>query len=77
MGVGDMVGVRVMVGVEVWVAVGVDVAVGTGDGEGEFVGVRLAVLEAVGKRVGGEIDSTLQAETINNKGAKNQIFFRI
>ena len=34
-------------------------------------------MEAVGIRVGFAVDSTPQAETINNKGVKNQISLRI
>lgn len=76
-GVGDMVGVSVMVGVEVWVAMGVNVAVGTGEGEGKFVDVKLAIKEAIGARFGVEVDATLQPEKIINKGVKNQMYLRI
>lgn len=76
-GVGDMVGVKVIVGVKVWVAVGVNVAVGTGEGEGEFVGVKLAVRDAVVVNVGEAVISALQAERKNNKMTigKNKVSF--
>lgn len=56
-----------IVGVDVLVAVGVAVAVGTGEGEGEFVGVWLAVREAVGVNVAEAILSTRHAGSSKNR----------